>query len=180
MEDKFIIFTLSTTFLILGFIIINASMIQPESELVTYATTSNLIFRYGISGAKHMNELNTFKGIFTKDMVNKDPVKTKLDLTQYELDTIYQKMADIDFFSYPRGFQPKLEGDVIGEVTPFSIYYLEYKDKTHTKVVQWNTKYWAPEDIQYQNLKDLATLIIEIIQAKPEYQKLLEPTAGYA
>jgi hypothetical protein len=112
--------------------------------------------------------------------VNKDPVKTELDLTQYELDRIYQKMIDIEFFSYPRGFHPKLEGDVIGEVTPFSIYYLEYRDGSRTKVVQWNTRYWAPEDTKYENLKELAHLIIEIIQAKPEYKKLPEPSAGYA
>ncbi len=127
-----------------------------------------------------MNELNTFKGIFTKNMVNKDPITTKLDLTQEELDTVYRKMVDVDFFSYPRFFNPKLEGDIIGESTPFSIYYLEYKDETRTKIVQWNDKYWAPEDTQYQNLKELASIIIEIIQSKPEYKKLPEPSAGYA
>jgi len=179
MGDKLTFLTISTTFLTLGIIIVTAPMIQDKSEIATFATTSNIIFRYGISGAKHMNELNTFKGIFIKDMVNKDPVKTKLDLTQAELDTIYRKMVDIDFFSYPRGFQPKLEGDVIGEVTPFSIYYLEYRDGARIKIVQWNTKYWAPEDTVYQNLKELASLIIELIQDKPEYQKLPEPTAGY-
>ena len=180
MEYKLPFLVISTTFLILGIIIVTAPMIQDKSEVETFATTSNIIFRYGISGAKHMNELNTFKGIFIKDMVNKDPVKTKLDLTQAELDTVYRKMVDIDFFSYPRGFQPKLEGDVIGEVEPFSILYLEYRDGSRVKVVQWNTRYWAPEDPEYQNLKELASLIIKLIQDKPEYQKLPEPTAGYA
>lgn len=180
MEDKLPLLVIFTTFLILGIVIVTAPKIQDKSEIATFATKSNIIFRYGISGAKHMNELNTFKGIFTKDMVNKDPVKTKLDLTQYELDTIYQKMIDIEFFSYPRRFHPKLEVDVIGEVTPFSIYYLEYKDETRTKIVQWNTRYWAPEDTKYKNLKELSHQIIKIIQDKPEYQKLPEPTAGYA
>ncbi len=92
---------------------------------------------------------------------------------------LYDKMVDIDFFSYPRFFHPKLEGDVIGEVTPFSIFYLEYRDGSRVKVVQWNTRYWAPEDTEYQNLKELASLIIELIQDKPKYQKLPEPTAGY-
>ena len=179
MEDKLPFLVISTTFLILGIIIVTAPIIKDKSEIATFATTSNIIFRYGISGAKHMNELNTFKGIFTKDMVNKDPIKTKLDFTQEEMDTIYKKMIDSEFFSYPRGFQPKLEGDVIGEVTPFSIYYLEYRDGARIKIVQWNTKYWAPEDTVYQNLKELASLIIELIQDKPEYQKLPEPTAGY-
>jgi hypothetical protein len=171
---------MSTAFLILGIIIVTAPMIQDESETATFATTSNIIFRYGVSGAKHMNELNTLKGFFIKDMVNKEPAWTKLDFTQEEMDTIYDKMVDIDFFSYPIGFHPKLEGDIIGEATPFSIYYLEYRDKSRTKIVQWNDKYWAPEDTDYQNLKELARLIIELIQDKPEYKKLPEPTAGYA
>lgn len=177
MENKLTFLTISASFLLLGIIIVTAPMIQDKSEIATFATTSNIIFRYGIAGAKHMNELNSFKGIFTKDMVNKAPIKTKLDLTQLELDTIYQKMVEIDFFAYPRSFQPKPEGDVIGDVTPVSIYYLEYKDETRTKIVQWNNALSVPEDIQYQNLKELAHLIFEIIQAKPEYQDLPEPTA---
>jgi hypothetical protein len=156
----------------------NQTEIQTEIPLVT--TTSNIIFRYGVSGAKHPNELDTIRGYFQKDMVNKEPAWTKMDLTQNELDTIYQKMVEIDFFSYPKGFQPKLEDDVIGITTPFLVYNLEYQNETVSKVVYWNTQYIAPKDTQYTNLKELAQLIIELIQAKPEYQKLPKPTAGYA
>ena len=39
---------------------------------------------------------------------------------------------------------------------------------------------FSPEDTQYKNLRELAHLIIEIIQAKPEYQELAKPKAGYA
>ena len=176
--------------LLLILITLTAPMIQDKPEITTYSTTSNIIFRYGTSGemhsneldtfTKHSNELDTFKGIFTKDMVNKDPVTTKLDLTQDELEAIYQKMVDIDFFSYPKIYYPKEEGSVIGSTEPFLTYYLEYLNETGSKVVLWDTQFVAPEDIQYKNLRDLAQLIIEIIQAKPEYQKLPKPTAGYA
>jgi len=74
-------------------------------------------------------------------MVNKDPVTTKLDLTQDELDTIYQKMVDIDFFSYPKGYHPKLEGDIVSTQTPFTVYYIEYHNENGTKVVYWTTQY---------------------------------------
>lgn len=167
---------LLSALLLVGAILV--SQFQHSDTGSVETTPSNIIFRYGVSGAKHLNELDTFKGIFTKDMVNKEPAWTKLDLTREELDIIYQKMVEIDFFSLPKDFQPKLE-DVIVEVSPVSTYYLEYKDETQTKIVQWNIKYDAPEDIQYQNLKKLAHLIIEIIQVKPEYQELPEPTLGY-
>jgi len=153
---------------------------ETKIETIIETTSSNIIFRYGSSSAKNPNELDTVRGYFRKDMVNKDPAWTKMDLTQDELDTIYQKMVDIDFFSYPKGFQPKLEGEVIGITTPFTVYYLEYQNETGTKVVYWNTQYVVPKDPQYDNLKELAHLIIEIIQAKPEYQKMPKPTAGYA
>jgi hypothetical protein len=180
MENKLTFLTISASFLLLGIIIVIVPMIQDKSEIETFTTTSNIIFRYGVGGAKNLNELNTFKGIFTKDMVNKAPLKTRLDLTQYELDTIYQKMVEIDFFTYPRSFQPKPEGNVSVDVTPVYIYYLEYNDETLTKIVQWNNASFAPENIQYQDLKELAHLILDIIEAKPEYKKLPKPDAGYA
>ncbi len=166
----------------------DAPMIQDKFEITTHSTTSNIIFRYGSSGAppspdpdtftKHSNELDTFKGIFTKDMVNEDPALIMMDLTQDELDAIYQKMVDIDFFSYPESFHPTFEGSVIGSTDPFLAYYLEYQNETGSKVVYWDTQFVAPEDTQYKNLRELAHLIIEIIQAKPEYKELSEPTAG--
>jgi len=166
--------------LLLVVIIVLSPKSQDSVEIVIEETTSNIIFRYGSSHGKHPNELDTFKGIFTKDMVNKDPVTTKLDLTQEEMDTIHRMMVEIDFFSYPKAFHPKLEGDIHSTQTPFTVYYIEYHDESGTKVVYWTTQYTSPEDTQYQNLKELAYLIIEMIQTKPEYQELPEPTAGYA
>ena len=129
MENKLTFFTLSASFLLLGIIVVTAPIILDKSEIATFETTSNIIFRYGIAGAKHINELNTFKAVFTKDVVNKAPVKTRLDLTQFELDTIYQKMGEIDFFAYPKSFKPKPEGNIAVDVSPVSIYYLEYRDE---------------------------------------------------
>ena len=90
-----------------------------------------------------------------------------------------QKMIDIDFFSYPRGFNPTLEGEVIGVPSHFSNYYLEFRNESGTKIVQWSSRYWAPNDNQYQNLFELSGLIQDLIEAKPEYQRLPTPTAGY-
>ena len=180
MEDKFPFLAISTTFLILGIIIVTAPMIQDKSEITIEETTSNIIFRFGSSHGKHPNELDTFKGTFIKDMVNRDPASTKLDLTQEEMDTIHRMMVEIDFSSYPKSFHPTIEGDIMGTTTPFTAYYLEYHDESGAKAVYWTTQYTAPEDTRYQNLKELAHLIIATIQAKPEYQEMPEPTAGYA
>ncbi len=168
--------------LLLAVIIVIAPMIQEKSEVIIEETTSNIIFRYGSSRGEHPNELDTIKGKFTKDMVNMEPVWIRLDFTQEEMDTINRKMAEIDFFSYPKKFQPepKLEGELLSQRTPFTVYYIEHHNESGTKVVYWTTARGAPDDIQFQNLNELAHLIVDIIQAKPEYQMLLDPSAGYA
>ena len=179
MEDKLPFLAISTTFLILGVILVASPMIQDKKEITNEEATFNIVFRYGISGAKHPNELNTFNGTFTKDMVTEDPACTKLDLTQDEMNAIHRMMVEIDFFSYPNSFKPKIEGDRVGIKTPFTVYNLEYHDESGTKVVHWTDEYIVPGDPQYRNLKELAHLIISTIQAKPEYQKMPVPTAGY-
>ena len=170
----------SLTALILILIIVFSPKSQDSSESIIRETTSNIIFRYGSSHGKHPNELDTFKGKFTKDMVNMEPVWVLLDFTQDEMGTIDRKMAEIDFFSYPKRYQPKREGEIISQQTPFTAYYLEYHNESGKKVVYWTTSWDAPEDVQYQDLNELAHLIFDIIQAKPEYQILLDPSAGYA
>jgi len=168
------------TALVLISIIVVSPKNQGSFESIIGETTSNIIFRYGSSHGKHPNELDTFEGKFTKDMVNMEPVWTLLDFTQEEMDAINRKMAEIDFFSYLKRYQPKREGELISQQTPFTAYYLEYHNESGKKVVYWTTAWDAPEDVQYQNLNELAHLIVDTIQAKPEYQILLDPSAGYA
>ena len=180
MENKFIFVTISTTFLLGILVFVSAPKIPDATPThVTYDTTSNIVFRWCVIGAKYPNELDSLSGIFIKDMVRKDPVSTRLDLSQEELDTIYNKMVDIDFFSFPRFYNPIL-GEIIGASTPFSIYYLEYINETGTKVVQWDNKYSPTTDTGYNNLKELAKFIIRIIIDKPEYKELPKQDGGYA
>jgi hypothetical protein len=178
-SERIIILSALLLVVILGGVRVWYSDNQDQIETTIDTTESNIIFRYGISGGKHPNELDTFKGIFTKDMVNKDPVTTKLDLTQEEMDTIHRMIVEIDFFSYPTALHRKLEGDIYSSSSSFMVYSIEYHNGTGRKFVYWTSQYTPPKDLHYQNLKELANLIIEIIQAKPEYQKLPKPTAGY-
>ena len=179
MENKFIFVTISTTFLLGILVFVSAPKIPDATPThVTYDTTSNIVFRWCVIGAKYPNELDSLSGIFIKDMVRKDPVSTRLDLSQEELDTIYQKMVDIDFFSFPRFYNPIL-GEKIGASTPFMIYYLEYINETGTKIVQWDDKYSPTTDTGYNNLKELARFIIRIIIDKPEYKELPKQDGGY-
>ena len=140
----------------------------------------NLVFRYGHYKAEAKNELNTFRGSFTRDMVMGSPITVKLCLTREDLDRIYLKMVEIDFFSYPDVFQIPLSGDIKGGASHWDTYYLMVQNGTKVKTVRWDNRYFISVNEEHGNLMELASLIWEIIEAKPEYQRMPEPRAGYA
>ena len=117
----------------------------------------NIILRYGV-GAK--NELNTFKGTYTKDVANKPPITTKLQLTQEKLDSIYLKTLKIDLFNCPWTIRTMPKGDIIGERPSYSTYYLETCNGTTTNAVVWNNKYTNTENERFFDLMEIVRLII--------------------
>ena len=136
----------------------------------------NLIFKYGV-GAK--NELNTFEETYTKDMVMDPSITVNLALSQEELDRIYQKMVEIDFFSYPDKFSVSiLPGEVIGMVIPFSSYYFKVEHNSKTKELWWDDEI-TNEDEKAKKLRELIKFIRDIVESKEEYKKLPPPRGGY-
>ena len=139
----------------------------------------NLVFRYGHYKVEAKNELNTFRGSYTRDMVRGSPITVKLCLTREDLDRIYLKMMEIDFFSYPDVFHVPPSGEVIGEASHWNTYNLMVQNGTKVKTVRWDSRYLISGNEEYDNLKELASLIWKIIESKPEYQRMPEPRAGY-
>jgi hypothetical protein len=131
----------------------------------------NLIFKYGV-GEK--NELNTFRGTFTKDMVIDPSIKIRLTLSKQELAEIYQKMIEIDFFNLPESFPDRPDYFV----TPRTDYYLKVQNGSLTKEVSWNTNSQLDADID-KNLHELVDLIGSIIEQKLEYKILPRPRGAY-
>ena len=138
----------------------------------------SLIFQYGV-GAK--NELNTFEGTYTRDMVMDPSITVNLSLTEEELDRIYQKMVEIDFFDYPDRFSVSvLPSESVGMVTPYSSYYFKVEYDSGIKEVWWDAEIInIHENEKADRLRGLIKLITDIIEAKEEYQRLPEPTSGY-
>src|SRR5665647_2086970 len=71
--------------------------------------------KYGV-GAK--NELNTFEGTFTKDLVIAGTTTTGLRLSNTELNQIYEEMLRIHIMDYPETFKESRNS----MVTPFQTY----------------------------------------------------------
>jgi len=172
MAERFTLGVLTITF-VLGVVVLHGAYRTPCAE-----SDFNLILRYGV-GAK--NELNTLKGTYTKDMVNRPSITTRLCFTQEELDAIYLKTLEIDFYNFPRRMYSPPEGGIMGMVTPYCTYYLEVRNDATIKIMKWSDQFTTTtESEKYDDIMELVRLIIEIIESHPEYQKLPEPTAGYA
>jgi hypothetical protein len=131
----------------------------------------NLLLRYGV-GAK--NELNTFEGTYTKDMVLDPPITIKLTLSDAELEQIRQKMVEIGFFDYPESFPLR-----DSSITPRTDYYIKVKNDSSIKEVSWNSNSLLENNIQ-NNLWQLVDLIKNIVEQKPEYEALPPARGGYA
>lgn len=136
----------------------------------------NFIFKYGVTG---ITALDTYQGTFTKDMVLDPAITIELTLSQPEMDSVYQKMVEIDFWKYPDEFSVSVpEGERKAEVTPYSTYFFQVTYAGKTKELLWHDKIMNP-DAKADKLKGLINLIINIIESKEEYKKLPAQHGGY-
>jgi hypothetical protein len=131
----------------------------------------NIIFKYGV-GAR--NELNTFEGTYTKDMVMDNPITTRMILSQEELRQIQQRITEMDLFSFPDNFPINPSGGV----TPQTDYYIKVQNGTQTKEINWSNSSLMDSNIQ-NSLEQLVSFLRSMIKQKPEYKALPEPTSGY-
>lgn len=151
-------------------------MASSQPSVTPTTSNFNLIFKYGV-GAR--NELDTFEGTYTKDMVSDPPVKIKMSLSREETDRIYQKMLEIDFFDYPDKFSVTLStGEPIGTVTPCSKYYFKVANNSKIKELSWDDCITNKNE-RADKLRELIKYIENIIKSRTEYKKLPIPRGGY-
>lgn len=136
----------------------------------------NLVFRYGMEAN---NELDTFKGTYTKDMLMDSPFKVNMVLTMEDLNKIYQKMMQIGFFDYPDKFFVTIPaGENASEVAPHFNYYFKVEHDSKVKELWWEDKI-VSNDLKAEELRGLIKLIRDIIESKQEYKELPHPRGGY-
>lgn len=147
-----------------------------EPDAISGEVKFNLIFKYGV-GAK--NELNTFNGTYTKDMIVDPPITVDLSLSKKEMKTIYNKMAEINFFDYPDQYTILIPpGEGVGMVTPHSTYYFKVENGSSVKELTWED-YITNRDEKADKLRELIKVIRDIVESKREYKALPVPKGGY-
>lgn len=168
MRNKTILgFLLLTIIIFVSFFLFKRNSISPQVSPTNTPTTFNLIFRYGV-GAK--NELNTFNNTFTKDMIVESPLTVNFQLTNDELDSMYQKINELKLFDKN---EEKTDGNM--RVTPCSSYYLKVQIDSTQKELSWDYCHGNPSD----KLQKFSRFMISIIESKEEYKKLPRPKGGY-
>ncbi len=130
----------------------------------------NIVFKFGV-GAK--NELNTFNGTFTKDLIIDGTTTTRLIMSQEELSQIQRNLIEMGFFNYPETFPFE---DVW--TAPPTNYYLMVQNGSTVKELTWSTNSKLDSTTE-DKLNQFADLVINIIIEKPEYKMLPPPNGGY-
>ena len=139
----------------------------PTSKPVNF----NFVFNYGV-GAK--NQLDTFKGQFTKDMVMDPSITTGLKLSDEDMDTIYSELRKINILGYPENFKPK----GFTESTPYITYNFSITANGIEKKITWFDKNDSITEEAVQ-LRELFYKIKGIIESTDEYKKLPDAKPGY-
>ncbi|WP_051314882.1 hypothetical protein [Alteribacter aurantiacus] len=126
----------------------------------------SLHFGYGSN-----NELNTFEDTFTKDLIENGQETTDMILTDAEKSIIYEKMRDanvLDVADHTQG-SPCMDPHPTYDLT------LQARGETYSQV--WDTSCTSRHTERWETFMDF--LYQEIIEPKPEYQKLPKAVGGY-
>ncbi len=123
----------------------------------------NLVFTFGVGG---LNELNTFRGTFTKDLCIDGTLTARMILSEAELKEIQLKLIEFGFFSCPETF-PLSEHLML----PSSSYYLKVQNGTTLKEVSWSDNSIIDSSTAAK-LDQIASFLIDLICQKPEYARL--------
>ncbi len=133
----------------------------------------NLVFEYGVM---LKNILNTFDCSYQKDLVLDPPITINLLLDGNEIDSIFRKMQEVNFFNYPDTFF--VDSDTIAVFTPSSKYYFYVEADSIQKELFWNDAVHI-ENEQVDNLRSLIMFIRDLIESKQEYKELPETRGSY-
>lgn len=135
---------------------------SPDPQLI------KIHFYYGFG-----NELNTFELTYTKDLVQDGYITVDFWLTEAEQERIKNKLDSVDFFSFPDTLIYQMGSDsIMARIEPDPGWqFLRVAAENRDKAVHW--RYPLPEGNEFvPRLVELKNMIIEIIEAKPEYKKL--------
>lgn len=131
----------------------------------------NFSIQFGI-GKK--NEINTFDGTFTKDLISAGTVTTDIPFSEEEMDLIYEKMKGINILESKQLIPETIDCAVepAGED--------EWKVLINGETIRHSVSeaYCEPTDDAKQ-LLELRDTILDLIKEKDSYKELPDAEGGY-
>lgn len=128
-------------------------------------------------GVQKKNEINTFEGTVTKDLIVDGTATTELILTEEEMKDIYEKMLEINIME-PKEFIPEPINGTVCMQEPYGEdkWKIIINGETLTHLI--SGKYCEPTKDGKQ-LIELKNYVFNIINSKDEYKSLPESNGGY-
>ncbi|WP_336771914.1 hypothetical protein [Paenibacillus sp. MMO-58] len=133
-------------------------------------------FRFSVSfgyGEDYKNEINTYNGTVTKDLVTKGTASAALAFSTDELQSIYGKMKDIAILE-EKQFPQK--GNC--SQTPSSTDSWKITGNGEMKTLSWTNEY-CDMTKDAKDLLDLRSYIQKILEGKYAYKALPAAEGGY-
>lgn len=158
--------------LIIAFILVGCNSAVTKNHLpITKPKNFNFVFNYGVNAK---NQLDTVKGLYTKDMIMDPSVTTNLILSDEEMNSIYLEMVKINILNYSENFNKKSNR----MQTPFYTYCIKIVIEGKEKSIDWKDENGSKSEDAVK-LRELFKKIITIIIQKEEYKKLPPAKGGY-
>ena len=157
-----------------------SSSAPPTTVRISTSPAPDFGFEFAY-GACFTNRMNTFTQRYTKDMVTAPAITVTVTLPPSEMERIYQKMVEIDFFDYPSTYKIPIGPNEPMVITSAAMHYhFSVRNNAETKTVDWLDDIIQPTKPEADRLRELAKLMIKVIEARPEIQALPAPNAGCA
>ena len=126
-------------------------------------------FEYGLCTSE---VLDTFKGIFTREMKPAPDLSVPLTLEAESLTEIHRAIADARFFEYPSEFRPG-----VPNFAPGYHYRLTVQEAGRRHSVFWHDNA-RPSTPEAGRLRQLFTTMRQVISAHPKVQQLPRANAA--
>jgi len=142
----------------------------------TPALADTFAFRYGDGRG---NEIDTYRGTLTKDLVLLRDTTIAFTLSSADLDTIYRELVRIRFFEM-REPHPELP-NCNETMAPYTTIDLVARLGSKTRSLNWSTEQPCIGRVEgdWRGLHELQALIWRIIRRQPQYQALPDAHGGY-
>jgi len=125
-------------------------------------------------------KIDTYHAIVTKDLVMIPDTTVACVLSNADLDSVRQKMIEIDFFHMPEPHPPYQFGETVTTMSPHTSTRLEATMGGQTRRLLWGSEgYVVPNEGDWKKLGELQTLIWRILRRQPCYRPLPPAKGGY-